>query len=396
MTALPPTAAQSPSGAPDELPLVTHVVVSGGPSGGKTTALAAWPPDLEARGFGVLTTPEAATTFIVGGFPILDALADGDDKLWTLQIAITRLQLAVFKTYDEMARKLARTTGRRYVVLHDRGICDNAAYIGPELFEQLLDEVGITMHEARDAYDMALHLVTAADGAEDHYSCENNAARTESPELARELDAKTRRAWHGHEHLKMIDNSTDFDGKLARGLREILNVLAAPPTEYERKFLLSALPTKEQLADAAKIQIEQTYLLTASPDVELRIRRSTQGRHLRFSRTIKEPLPDGGRNERGNTLNNRTYQELLHMADPEYATVSKTRRALSTRSHYLEIDEFHVPDGVVLLEVEVANLADPLELPSWLSDLIIEDVTHDPQYKTRALARQAKLQQAHA
>lgn len=42
-----------------------------------------------------------------------------------------------------------------------------------------------------ERYDGILHLVTAACGAEEHYSLENNEARSESVEMARDV-SKTR------------------------------------------------------------------------------------------------------------------------------------------------------------------------------------------------------------
>jgi hypothetical protein len=46
--------------------------------------------------------------------------------------------------------------------------------------------------------DMVIHLVTAADGAEEFYTLENNAARTETPQVAKMLDKMTQGVWNGH------------------------------------------------------------------------------------------------------------------------------------------------------------------------------------------------------
>ncbi len=61
-----------------------------------------------------------------------------------------------------------------------------------------------------------LHLVTAADGAEQFYTRSNNHARTEDLTLARELDGKVRQAWVAHDNVAVFDNSTDFQDKLKR------------------------------------------------------------------------------------------------------------------------------------------------------------------------------------
>ena len=49
----------------------------------------------------------------------------------------------------------------------------------------------VDLREAR--YDAVLHLVTAADGAELHYTTENNQTRTESPDQARDMDARSQK-----------------------------------------------------------------------------------------------------------------------------------------------------------------------------------------------------------
>ena len=69
---------------------------------------------------------------------------------------------------------------------------------------------------------MVLHLVTAADGAETHYTCENNTARTETPERACDLDKKAWGCWAGHSHHVRVDNSTDFAGKMQTALDAVL------------------------------------------------------------------------------------------------------------------------------------------------------------------------------
>ena len=46
-------------------------------------------------------------------------------------------------------------------------------------------------------YDMVLHLVTAANGAEKYYTLENNAARSEGVELAIDIDDTLQERYSG-------------------------------------------------------------------------------------------------------------------------------------------------------------------------------------------------------
>ena len=61
--------------------------------------------------------------------------------------------------------------------------------------------------------------MTAANGAEQFYQLDNNACRTEDIDSARQIDEKTKQSWIGHPYFDLIDNSTDFDMKLARVLQ---------------------------------------------------------------------------------------------------------------------------------------------------------------------------------
>lgn len=84
-------------------------------------------------------------------------------------------------------------------------------------YENVLKRNGWNTVEIRDnRYNQVVHLITAANGAEEFYNTEDNPCRTEGIELARELDLKTAEAWIGHPYIDVIDNSTDFDMKMRR------------------------------------------------------------------------------------------------------------------------------------------------------------------------------------
>lgn len=53
-------------------------------------------------------------------------------------------------------------------------------------------------------YEAVIHLVTAAQGAEEFYTNSNNEARYEGMEDAKNLDQKLVNAWVGHPHFSII------------------------------------------------------------------------------------------------------------------------------------------------------------------------------------------------
>ncbi len=81
--------------------------------------------------------------------------------------------------------------GQKSVILCDRGVLDGKAYVKDKTWAELVARTGQSPSQLRDErYDGVVHLVTAAIGAENFYTLENNAARTETPEQAAELDRR--------------------------------------------------------------------------------------------------------------------------------------------------------------------------------------------------------------
>lgn len=116
-------------------------------------------------------------------------------------------------------------------------------------------------------------MVSAADGAEKHYTLENNQARTEDAETARMMDRKTQKAWVGHSHLHVFDNSTDFEGKLER-LVDVIAKLVGLPSNLKRrsaKFVLRTPPKVEDFPEDIAyhfFEVEKVYLTTNDGDEE--------------------------------------------------------------------------------------------------------------------------------
>ncbi len=84
---------------------------------------------------------------------------------------------------------------------------DGSAYTDDNVWQALLDETGWSTVQLRDRrYEAVIHMVTAADGAQEFYTSTNNEARYENFEEAKELDKKLINAWVGHPHFSIIDN----------------------------------------------------------------------------------------------------------------------------------------------------------------------------------------------
>ena len=87
----------------------------------------------------------------------------------------------------------------RVVILCDRGVMDAYSSMDRQTWQALLDETGWSNTQLRDKrYDIVLHLVTAADGAEEFYWKEGHETKNEDSEEALKADRRTQQAWVGH------------------------------------------------------------------------------------------------------------------------------------------------------------------------------------------------------
>ena len=126
------------------------------------------------------------------------------------------------------------------VVLCDRGLMDGQAYISEEIWQTVLEEMDVNHLQLRDKrYEAVLHMVTAADGAENFYN-KGNEARYENIQQAIEVDRRLRNAYLGHHKFFIIDNKdTDFRGKIDKCVDIVAKIVGKPsPNSYNKKFLI--------------------------------------------------------------------------------------------------------------------------------------------------------------
>ena len=357
---------------------IYRIVLTGGPCGGKTTALARIRERLSSLGFHVFLVPEVATMLLTGGVGFAGATPD---HVVVIESSLIKTQLSM----EDAFVAIAESTGVPSVVICDRGTMDVAAYLPGSTWQALLDEHGFTTVGLRDRrYEAVLHLVTAADGAEAFYTTANNAARTETPEQARALDSALRDAWLGHPHLRVIDNAGDFNDKMRRVVEAVCRVTGVPePVEIERKYLVRAVnPSTDALV--AEVEIEQTYLATDDGS-EARVRRRGQNGAYAYTHTIKRPIQAGQRVEIERPVTGREYVTLLTLRDPTRVTIRKRRSCFLWKGSYFELDTFLDPaPGLLLLEVELDHPTREVELPPWIE--IVRDVTGESAYFNHALA----------
>jgi Uncharacterized protein conserved in bacteria len=362
------------------------IVLSGGPSSGKTTSISKIESELSGKlGMHCLICPETATELIANG------IVPGENiSLEDFQDICLRKQLEKEKLYNDVVKKYFNPD--KTVIIYDRGILDQLAYISKDKFDKLIVKYDLTMADIINRYDMVIHLVTAAKGT-DCYTTANNIARRETAEEAIEVDDRTLAGNTYHPHLRVVDNSTDFEHKIQRVLKLIFDTLGAPsPSEIERKYLIK-YPSQELLDGldfSSKTEIIQTYLLSDEENVERRVRqRGTKKNGYNFYYTEKVPVSNIERIEREKRISMKEYVNYLAESNTNLHQITKTRYCFVYNNQYFEMDLYPYSSTYAIVEIELSHKDDEVEFPSFLE--LVKEVTDDKKYKNYTIARTLSL-----
>ncbi len=361
---------------------VSMIVLTGGPCSGKSSSLAYFTEKLSDHGFMVFVIPETATLITNSG--IDRRKMNRSKQVVMYEEAILDMQLAFEETYRQTVTRIFPE--RKKVVLLDRGIMDIKAFIPEDDFKAILRKKKLTEVRLRDRYNGVIHLVTAAEGAPAFYTAENNLARIETPEEAITIDQKIRESWLGHPHFKIIDNSTDFEGKIARAFSAISHFLGLPaPLQVLERFLVKDVQYKELPAHQI-IYIEQMYLRSKNKNEEIRIRKRGQnGAYLYFlSRKIMI--------EEEELITEQEYLNLTKLIDPKTDAIRKERICFLWNNQYCEIDGYKGKhEGVAILKIEPVESATDMvniHIPPFI--VAGDKITDSHQYNERYMAMKRK------
>lgn len=352
-----------------------RIVLTGGPCAGKTTALVKIMEHFSGLGYKVFIIPEVPTIFLQAG---MDYLTDNKQFFYEGEKATLEMQLAL----EDSFQRMAETIQQPVLTICDRGTMDISAYMKPELWQEITASVGTNNEALKTRYDAVLHLVSAADGAEQFYTLSTNKERTEGLELARELDKKVIQAWSDHPRLRVINNHEKFETKLDRVVQEISDVLEIPrPAVEERKYIVRCT---EEIPNAIKSEIIQTYL-TAEPRSEVRLRRRTLNGISVNVRTTKKTLQNNEQVETERQIDNNLYKSLLRQSDPYRQTIRKMRETFIWKGQFFELDTYIEPyKGLQILETKGIVAGENITLPPSIE--ILEDITGNTKYYNYNLA----------
>lgn len=193
--------------------MVIRIALTGGPCAGKSTILKRIREKFEAKGYAVYLLPESATLFIEAG-------ADFLTKDAHLSYVTEKSKLQFQLQMEDSMTQIAENCGKPALMICDRGTMDTAAYMPSEVWQRIREDIGKTEQQLRnERYDAVLHICTAAKGAEDFYTLYNNKCRSESVEVARDVDDRILAVWQGHPVLQVIKAEICFEDKIQHVLR---------------------------------------------------------------------------------------------------------------------------------------------------------------------------------
>ena len=192
---------------------IYKIVLTGGPGGGKSTIVEEIQKKYNKKGdTRVIVISETASIMAGNNLKPIEC-----DYAFAFQNEVYHIQ----KTREEAAERLAsHFPEKNIIIVYDRGILDNRAYLNKGEFETILYNHKDSEMNILDKYDLVINLMTAAhlDGK---YLKETNPHRTENAEFAKDLDVKTLDSWLLHRNIYNVEATDNFDDKINRVMQII-------------------------------------------------------------------------------------------------------------------------------------------------------------------------------
>lgn len=242
---------------------IFKIVLTGGPCAGKTEVINGIKEKLEDDGYYVVVVPETASELIRNG------IIPNDDRLHTLkfQELILLMQSQKEKTAEDYCESIKDSnldfvSGKKgIVILYDRAIMDNRAYLSHEDYNNMLKKYNFNEISMIDKYDLAINLVSLANTNPELYKLDD--VRYETIEEAAYKDLLTSGAWLLHRNLKVIKPTNLIEQKIDIVYNYINQLL-----ENRQKSSLQEFEIDEESVDysiynnnnSRKIKIKSIYL----------------------------------------------------------------------------------------------------------------------------------------
>ncbi len=364
---------------------IKRIVCTGGPCAGKSTFMSRAEEIFQERGYRVMIVHETATELITGGI----SPAPDNMGMFEFQKYAIGLQLKKEELYDQAAKQIG---ANNVLIFYDRGILDDKGYVSEKEFTELLSQFHISEEEARNKYDMVIHMTTAAKGAEEAYTLSNNAARYEGIDEARRVDDMILASWKDHSNRIIIENDCDFETKIQKSIQAIFTYLKEEkPTEVFKKYLIHVdqdLIAHLNSINAFKTHITQHYLKSQS-GTERRIRKRERNGNTICYYSEATMLTPSTRIKKDRIISNGQFNDYRLEIDPTLHVIEKDRYSFYYKGLFFKLDIFSFDSTKALLGIQVPSADEIIELPDFIE--VIKDVSEILNYKNYYLAKSQKF-----
>ena len=343
--------------------------------------------------------PEAATIMMKSNC-IIDHRLGGmsDDFNVDFSTNLMNTQIALEDIIMDVARAEQEETGKPTIVICDRGIFDGKAYNKEEVWDRVLAKQGWNRKSAQKAmderYDAILHIVTAADGAEEFYGYSNE-ARYESIEDAVARDKGLRKAYMRHHSYYMIDNQgIGFEEKINQAMNRVQSLVGLPTNiNVFKKYLVdtektgldhSKIQWPEDVAVVERMKILETYL--QSDERNMRFVRAKDHEEGNVSHQYEKRFEMGGeRIQELRQLKQKQYDKLINnQTDTSRRPLEWLRTCFNYKTTYFQLETItNLPENPTILRT--ASDSAELDLPSFIP--IVQEVTDQNEYSSHKLSK---------
>lgn len=365
---------------------VIKICLTGGPGSGRNTAMAKLAFRLPEMGYRVIAVPDAANLLMEGGVNI-DSLFMNQTQQIEVQLRIIRLRIALEEIFTEIGERC----GGKVVIICNSGVINGSAYVSQEIWQAVLDELGVTQIHLRDfRYDAVVHLVTSARGAEHSYS---SARAGLSIEEARKIDKNLQAAYTGHPKFSIIGNCESFEEKMQKMTEIVFRALNIESVrQFTYKLLVQVkeldkdlIPIIPEYVKSQKIFVEETFIESEQGQIS-RVQKRGHSDSYNYLKTCETTRPDGTVETSSQIITPRAYMNDLEKRDRTRNTVKRVLICFISDENYMILDTFfNSKFKGSLLRIESNKKLEDITVPGFLET--VRNVQGDPGYSTHKLAK---------
>ena len=359
----------------DKISKVTKVVITGGPSSGKTECIYKVKEHFEKLGYKVIVIPSIGTALIQCGIYPWDAVDEDEFERMNLGAKIKLEEIA-----DEAVSNI---NANKILILCERGTIDVKAYTSNRNFQQICKEYNTSEEELKNSYDAVFHLKTVAKGYRDQYK-QVPVYRKEDPDTAIYLDDKVIEAWSGHSNFRIFDAYPYFEDKMNKLIKEISFLLHEENNNYIEKKYLIKMPDLEQLLKnkhCRKVHVKQHYLIDETKkEKEKIVLRRENNKNFYYKVNKKDNV------KYSNSITADQYINKLEDENKKFYNIYKDRYYYIYDSRCFKFDIFPFWDDKAILEIDILSEREQIKFPKFVE--ILEEVTEIEKYKNYYLAEE--------